>query len=1208
MFADHLEPIDITDPCGWDPYGTENNPSWNSHQISGMQTDAHPLDDLLLYHPSRSISALQVTKPRHSITPSYLSSLWGIGLGKATKTIEATSCKYFRQIEQGISRRFRTRRNLLRHRQLALPAGEFYSDTLFSLVKSVRGYTCAQIYGNKYGFIKAYPMESKGQQNIGDTLTLIVQDVGVPQSIHTDNAPEMVGKSTPFFKRARKEGIDLTTIEPGRPDENYGEVLVRTAKATCAKLMHNRNVPLRLWCFALEYATELASIMVPGMYRNKGRTGYEVTLGFTPDISEYVEFAFYDYCWYWESPQSFPHDKKKLGRWLGIAHRVGQAMVFYVMSVSGKVIARSTVAPLDPSDHSVKEVMERMQDLDSSIKESLGDYRNALVSSASGKPQFDDSDIVSQLEYCFQVEKGIFDSSNEAYYSDNDRPDIDDAPNMEVESSEFDKFLGLHVELPSSDGGGKVIGRVVSRKRDSDGRPIGKTHDNPIINTAIYNIKTPDGNIAEYSANTIAENLWAQVDNQGFNFDYIHDIIGHRKDDTAVSKKDGFITTASGTRRRVITTKGWQLQVQWENGETSWIALKDIKESNPVETAEYAVNKNIDDEPAFAWWVQSALKRRDVQVSAASRRFKKNMKFGIEIPKTYEEAVALDRANGNTLWQDATRKEMANVEVAFKFLDDGSNVPIGFKEITCHLIFDIKFTLDRKARYVAGGHLTNVPASMTYSSVVSRDSVRIMLLIAALNDLDIKMCDIGNAYLNAETRERVWFRAGREWGERNGTPVVIVRALYGLKSSGAEWKKTFASYIKHTLGFTSCIGADDDVYMRLEKDELGNEFYSYILCYVDDVLVLHKDPDKYLNMVNRDFRLKNPPEAPTMYLGADISKYEIPASIDNQELSRTAWAMSADSHIKKALQMVEERLAKEGFGFKTSKKVSQQPFSTQAYRPELDVSEYCNDDQTQFYQSLIGVLRWLTEIGRIDILTETSMLSSYLAMPRTGHLQQAIHIFKYLKDHNRSKMVFDPQPVYIHDDDLPPEERAAYRAKFMAELYPEAIEYKPGNAPPPKGNSVSLTCFVDSDHAGDRMTRRSRTGIIIFVNRAPVMWFSKRQNTVETSTYGAEFVAMKQALEMIKSLKYKLQMFGIPIVENGVKVLGDNRSVILNCSVPESTLKKKHHSVNFHFVRECVAAGVALVMKVDTGCNLADLFTKILDKETRKNLVKRILW
>ena len=121
---------------------------------------------------------------------------------------------------------------------------------------------------------------------------------------------------------------------------------------------------------------------------------------------------------------------------------------------------------------------------------------------------------------------------------------------------------------------------------------------------------------------------------------------------------------------------------------------------------------------------------------------------------------------------------MKNVEVAFKFLDYGTKMPIGFKRITCHLIFGVKFDLTRKTRYVGGGHLTQVSPSLSYLSVLSRDSVRIMFLVAAFNDQDVKMCDIVNAYLNAETRERIWFTAGQEWGSRAGYEVIIVRALY----------------------------------------------------------------------------------------------------------------------------------------------------------------------------------------------------------------------------------------------------------------------------------------------------------------------------------------------------------------------------------------------------------------------------------------------
>ena len=152
----------------------------------------------------------------------------------------------------------------------------------------------------------------------------------------------------------------------------------------------------------------------------------------------------------------------------------------------------------------------------------------------------------------------------------------------------------------------------------------------------------------------------------------------------------------------------------------------------------------------------------------------------------------------------------------------------------------------------------------------------------------------------------------------------------------------------------------------------------------------------------------------------------------------------------------------------------------------------------------------------------------------------------------------------------------------------------------PKGKIVQITCFVNAEHGGDQVTRSSRAGILININKAPIIWYSKRKNTVETSTYGSEMVAMRLAVEMIKALKYKLWMFGIEIMEYNTNLFGDNNAVIINTSVPESTLKKNHHSINYIYVRESIAAGIVLIFKFDTVSNLADLFTKLVGKVKRK--------
>jgi ribosomal protein L31E len=163
-----------------------------------------------------------------------------------------------------------------------------------------------------------------------------------------------------------------------------------------------------------------------------------------------------------------------------------------------------------------------------------------------------------------------------------------------------------------------------------------------------------------------------------------------------------------------------------ERRSTSWEHLKDLKESNPIEVAEYAVANRIDQEPAFKWWVPHTLQKRNRTTS--------KVKFGIKLPHMVEEALEIDHATNTDFWHKAINKEMSRVKVAWKVHEGHTPEQvrkgeagdlIGFQEIGCHIIFDIKMDFARKARFVAGGHTTDAPTAMTYSSVVSRDSVRL---------------------------------------------------------------------------------------------------------------------------------------------------------------------------------------------------------------------------------------------------------------------------------------------------------------------------------------------------------------------------------------------------------------------------------------------------------------------------------------------------
>ena len=160
------------------------------------------------------------------------------------------------------------------------------------------------------------------------------------------------------------------------------------------------------------------------------------------------------------------------------------------------------------------------------------------------------------------------------------------------------------------------------------------------------------------------------------------------------------------------------------------------------------------------------------------------------------------------------------------------------------------------------------------------------------------------------------------------------------------------------------------------------------------------------------------------------------------------------------------------------------------YRPEIDVSPELGGEEASYFHSLIGVLRWIVERGRADMDCEVSMMSSHLALPRVGHLKEVFHMFAYLKAHSNTELVFDPTPV---DFDRNLFERqdwsySPYGYEGLTEILPEGM-------PTPHGPSMTIRVYVDSDHAGDLITRRSRTGFIVFLNNSPIFWSSKKQGS-----------------------------------------------------------------------------------------------------------------
>lgn len=354
------------------------------------------------------------------------------------------------------------------------------------------------------------------------------------------------------------------------------------------------------------------------------------------------------------------------------------------------------------------------------------------------------------------------------------------------------------------------------------------------------------------------------------------------------------------------TTQVWFFQVLWRDGSTSWEPLKNLRVLHPIEIAEYVIAKKLAEEPAFAWWVPHTLKKRDRIISQVRRATaKKDNKFGLEVPRSVKQALEIDRETGTDHWIKAIEKETKHVMCAFNILEEGAPEPKMSKRIPCHLIFDIKMYFTQKARFVAGGHVTDPPASITFASIASHDSVRLAFLRAALNDLEILGADIGNAYLNASTSEKVHTICVLEFGQAYlGCYAIITRALYGLKSSSAAWRNTLAGTLGN-LGFKPTL-ADPDVWIRPASKLNGEHYYEYLFVYVDDILVLSEKPEIVMQGISKAYCLKEGSVGrPTAYLGAQIKEHRLP---DNP--TKVLWSMSAEKYLKEAIRVVEMDLSK----------------------------------------------------------------------------------------------------------------------------------------------------------------------------------------------------------------------------------------------------------------------------------------------------------
>ena len=554
------------------------------------------------------------------------------------------------------------------------------------------------------------------------------------------------------------------------------------------------------------------------------------------------------------------------------------------------------------------------------------------------------------------------------------------------------------------------------------------------------------------------------------------------------------------------------------------------------------------------------------------------------MPRSVKEAYLFDKNNGNTLWTDSIAKELNELMLydTFQVLRRGEKPPKGYKFIPMHLVFAVKHDGRHKSRYVMDGSKTEPPEGDIFSPVVSLDIVRMVLFIAVHNNLQVRMADVTCAYLQANTKEKIYTMAGIEWGEDvQGCVLLLLKSIYGLRTSGARWYERLAEVLIK-LGFKPCLAG---VSLWFRRNDDGT--YDFIAIYVDDLFVAAKDATSIISSIRVIFNLKGE-GVPEYYLGSNVDRMKV----DFNESGET-FTISAKTFIDSFAKKVEGLLG--NFKHYTN------PMCPK-YRPELDDSALLVGEEIGMYRMLVGSLQWAVTLCRFDIAYATNTLARYTSMPREGHLKAAHRVVGYLKHFSKGRIMVDTTSLELNDTIALPS-----NASEWFQQYPDAEEELPENMPTPVFRPIEQHTFVDADHASCRQTRRSVTGIIHFFQSTPMFFYVGRQKTVESSTYGSESVAARIATEQIIAQRYRLRMMGVPINTSTV-LIGDNRSVQISASTPSSSLTKKHLAISYHKIRESVAAGITLFLWIGTLFNIADLLTKALNGQRHRSLTSYLLF
>ena len=712
------------------------------------------------------------------------------------------------------------------------------TDTIFSDTPAVDdGSTMAQFFCGRDTLVcDAYGIKSTKQ--FINTLSDNIRKRGAMGTLISDGGKYEISKRVTDLLRSLF--IQDYQSEPYHQHQNKAENHFGLAKRYTNTVMNTSGCTACCWLLCLQYiCVVLNHLASPTL---QGICPVQALQGTTPDVSFMLHFSFYEPVYYRidssEPDLNFPSSSnEKKGYWVGFADNQGDSLTWRILTEdTQKIIIRS------------------------GVRSALRTTTNQRLASPSGEG----TTLPFPIPYPQQSQNSLpldpLDASTPNFEHFVKSQTGEDEDNLiPMANIDIPNLLGRSFLLPPEDNGERHMAKIIDI--DDHGQTLKDIKFKLKIN------KDQAEEIMSYS----------QL------MDYIQKGTDAEEDPDSLFKFRDIVAHQGPLESTDPNHKGskYNVMVEWESGEVTYEPLTLISKDDPITCAVYAKKHDLLDTTGWKHLKRyaktskrliRAVKQSRIRQVRASARYQ----HGFQLPKDYNDAMRLDKENGNTHWQDAMDLELTQIHEYKVFKDTGKAqfhngkvvIPDGFQKIRVHFVYAVKHDGRFKARLVADGHLTKELVESIYSGVVSLRSLRMVLFLSQLNNLEIWGADVGNAYLEAYTDEKLCIIAGPEFKELQGHLLIMVKALYGTRSGGARWHDRLFDILQE-LKFKPS-KADPDVWMRPEP---GGTCYEYIAVYVDDLAIAAKDPQAFCNELKKKYNLKLKGVGPLEYhLGCTYKK------------------------------------------------------------------------------------------------------------------------------------------------------------------------------------------------------------------------------------------------------------------------------------------------------------------------------------------------